>query len=212
MSDLRVAILGAFRFPAPRGSQAYAREQADALVRAGVDVTVVSYGGDTNPRELGFTTRTIAPPLRPRSDRSGFHAAKPFADMALALRLRAQHRKRPFDVVLAHNAEAALVARLARKLGGPPVVVYGSARRWQEVEFKANLQAFFLVTGSFLVITRFINGTFTPVVWRNFAIATPAVLLGLAAGFSLDRYLDTERFRRLVLLLLVVLGFYLLFS
>jgi glycosyltransferase involved in cell wall biosynthesis len=126
MSRLRVAILGAFVFPAPRGSQAFAREQAEALVRAGVDVEVVSYGmssdDDTNPRGLSFATRSIGPPLRPRSARSGLHAAKPFADMALALRLRRLHRKRPFDVVLAHNAEAALVAKLARRLGGPPVV------------------------------------------------------------------------------------------
>ncbi len=122
MAAMRVALLGAFLFPAPRGSQAFVREQAEALQRAGADVTLVSYGGRGDPRALPFVVRSIAPPLRPRSSRSGIHAAKPLADLALALRLRALHRQRRFDVVLAHNVEAALVARMARRLGGPPVV------------------------------------------------------------------------------------------
>ena len=47
---------------------------------------------------------------------------KPFADLALAATLVRADRRTPFDAVLAHNAEAALAALLARPAMRRPVV------------------------------------------------------------------------------------------
>ncbi|MCZ7672280.1 MAG: hypothetical protein M5U34_36750 [Chloroflexi bacterium] len=58
-----------------------------------------------------------------------------------------------------------------------------------------------------VVVTHFFSGNITAVVWYNFFIAVPALLLALFAGFSLDTYIDAQRFRRIVLLFLVLLGF-----
>lgn len=121
MTALRLALLGAFQFPAPQGSQAFAREQAEALTRAGVEVTFLSYGCE-EPVPLPFETRRVSPNVAPHTYRSGFHPRKPLADLALARNLVALQRSRRFDAVLAHNVEAALVARLAHAFGGPPFV------------------------------------------------------------------------------------------
>lgn len=94
----------------------------------------------------------------------------------------------------------------AYNTSGPPVIVYGSCRRWPPAEFKSNLQGFFLVVGITVIFTHFFSGNFTPIVWYNFFIAVPAILLALFVGFRLDKYIDPLRFRKIVLITLVFLG------
>jgi len=109
---MRLASLGAFRFPAPLGSQRFAAEQADALRAAGAEVELLSYGAGGAPRR-GLDLRKLA------------------ADLALGRALVAAHRGRPFDAILAHNAEAALVALAQRPRLGVPVV-YVAHTLWRE--------------------------------------------------------------------------------
>jgi hypothetical protein len=98
----------------------------------------------------------------------------------------------------------------AYAIPGPPVLVYATCRRWHGPAFKSNLQTFFLITGFVLLFTHLASGNVTPQVWRNYLLALPGMVVGLAAGFSLDRFLDAARFRRLVLILLIGLGLKLL--
>jgi uncharacterized membrane protein YfcA len=113
---------------------------------------------------------------------------------------------------LAQRGWAAIFGFVAGILGGayntsgPPVIIYGSCRRWPPAEFKSNLQGFFLVVSMIVIITHFMNGNITPVVWYNFFIAIPAILLALFVGFRLDKYIDPLRFRKIVLIALVILG------
>jgi glycosyltransferase involved in cell wall biosynthesis len=103
MPPLRLALVGAFAFPAPLGSQRFAAEQEAALREAGADVERFTYPA------RGVTLR-------------GFDPRKVGADRALRQALVAAHHTRAFDGVLAHNAEAALVALSARRELGIPVV------------------------------------------------------------------------------------------
>ncbi len=117
---MHVALLGAFAFPYPQGSQVFFAEQARALMTAGARVTLLCYG-----RGLGAAPRDLTlvrAPLSPRKLASGPSPAKPFADLALAAELARAHRRTPFDAVLAHNAEAAEVAALVRPLMRRPIV------------------------------------------------------------------------------------------
>lgn len=112
MPPLRLAVLGAFAFPAPLGSQRFFAEQAAALGTAGATVERFTYAA------AGATLR-------------GFDPRKLAADRALGRGLLAAHRTQAFDAVLAHNAEAALVAlALKRRLGCP--VVYVAHTLWAE--------------------------------------------------------------------------------
>jgi uncharacterized membrane protein YfcA len=100
----------------------------------------------------------------------------------------------------------------AYNISGPPVIIYGNCRRWPPAEFKSNLQGFFVVSSYTIIATHAIGGNFTPVVWQNFLLALPAILLALVVGFQVDKYFDPQRFQRVVLVVLVVLGISLIVS
>ncbi|MBN2469290.1 MAG: sulfite exporter TauE/SafE family protein [Anaerolineae bacterium] len=88
----------------------------------------------------------------------------------------------------------------------PPVIVYASCRRWPPAEFKSNLQGFFIVNNTIVVITHFAAGNVTPAVMQHYLFALPAIVLGALAGFALDGRVDPGRFHRVVLVGLVAIG------
>ncbi len=94
--------------------------------------------------------------------------------------------------------------------GGPPLVVYGTCRRWLHDEFKGNVQALFLVHSVTVLVAHAAAGSFSDIVLRNFVVAVPAAALGLAGGIFLDRYLNQTVFRKIVLGTLILLGINLL--
>ncbi|MCL4264077.1 MAG: TSUP family transporter [Anaerolineae bacterium] len=94
---------------------------------------------------------------------------------------------------------------------GPPVIIYGSCRRWPPAEFKGNLQGFFLPTGLLVLVGHVWAGNMTQAVWYNVAIALPAIVVGLVMGVALDGRLPAVAFRKMVLILLLIIGLRLLF-
>lgn len=128
---MRLALLGAFSFPVAQGSQRFAGEQARALEAAGAETALYCYGRGDGRREWGTKLVRAPAALSPRRVRAGFAAAKPVADLALVRSFLADHHRRAWDAVLAHNAEAAALALAARRAGGPPVV-YVAHTLWAE--------------------------------------------------------------------------------
>lgn len=94
----------------------------------------------------------------------------------------------------------------AYNTSGPPAVVYGNCRKWTPQEFKSNLAGYFLVGSVVVVSTHWLSGNFTSTVWSNFWITLPSLLIGFFLGQGMDRWMDPELFRRIVLVMLVVLG------
>jgi uncharacterized protein len=94
----------------------------------------------------------------------------------------------------------------AYSVGGPPVIIYGNCRGWQPDEFKSNLQGFFLLNDGLAIIYHSIAGNLTPAVTNGYLWALPVIVLGLLAGAGLDRFLSPQGFRKLVLILLVIMG------
>jgi uncharacterized membrane protein YfcA len=99
----------------------------------------------------------------------------------------------------------------AYNTSGPPVIVYGNCRRWPPTEFKSNLQAFFFVSSAFILLGHFIAGTITGAVFRQYVWSLPVLGLAIVGGTTLDHYLDPLTFRKIVLLLLFVMGVRLVF-
>jgi len=128
---VRLLLLGAFPFPAPQGSQCFAAEQARALGAVGAETRLYCYGSGDGRRLPGVHLRRIAAGRSPDRLRAGFDWRKPSADRALVELLVRDARREPFDAVLAHNAEAALVALAARSLLDVPVV-YVAHTLWAE--------------------------------------------------------------------------------
>jgi hypothetical protein len=94
----------------------------------------------------------------------------------------------------------------AYNTGGPPVIIYANARRWQPAEFKSNLQGLFVVNDILVISTHALSGNFTPEIWRIYLWALPVIAIAILAGVSLDKRLDPAIFRKVVLILLVILG------
>lgn len=94
----------------------------------------------------------------------------------------------------------------AYNTAGPPVIVYADCRRWPPAAFKSNLQGYFIVSSVMVVASHVLNGNFTSQVWHLFWWMIPSIIIGLIAGLSLDRWLNPLMFRRLILVLLVIMG------
>jgi len=99
----------------------------------------------------------------------------------------------------------------AYNTSGPPVILYADSQHWPPVEFKANLRGFFIVATVLVVAGHFFSHNITPVVWRDFLWALPAILAGFLGGTRLDGYIDGLTFRKIALVLLLVLGLRLIF-
>lgn len=99
----------------------------------------------------------------------------------------------------------------AYNTGGPPLIIYGTSKRWLPQEFKANMQSMFLVGSVVLVFGHVVGGSFTAVVLRYVLLALPVALAALLVGFRVEQRIRPAAFRRGVLALLVVLGLTLIF-
>ena len=96
--------------------------------------------------------------------------------------------------------------------GGPPLVIYGNLSKWAREEFKSNLPGMFILNSIVVITSHALAGHYTQPVLENVLIGLPAMLVGLFVGWSLDKRVNPETFRKMVLFLLVVIGVRLILS
>jgi uncharacterized membrane protein YfcA len=94
----------------------------------------------------------------------------------------------------------------AYNTSGPPVIMYGNCRRWLPDEFKANLTGYFILNSLFIVTNHALSEHYNQSVWQAFLVSIPAIILGLVLGFSLDKRINPTIFRKIVLVLLMIMG------
>lgn len=94
----------------------------------------------------------------------------------------------------------------AYNVGGPPAVVYATGRGWKPAEFRSNLQALFVIENVVVVAGHAYNGSYTSEVLNYLWYAIPALALGIVVGLALASRIPDALFRKLVLILLIVLG------
>lgn len=94
----------------------------------------------------------------------------------------------------------------AYNVPGPPVVVYGSLRRWPRDEFRGILQTLFLVNGSLVVTSHLLAHNVTTEVLTYYVYALPALLLGVLVGSLIDQRVDRRAFRSIVQVMILVMG------
>ncbi len=91
----------------------------------------------------------------------------------------------------------------ATSMGGPPVVLYLLGRERDAAVFRATLIAFFLPGNLITLVAFALVGQITNDVLVMSGAALPAVALGLAFGVWLRRHVQAERFRTLVVAVLL---------
>ena len=100
----------------------------------------------------------------------------------------------------------------AYSTSGPPLVTYADARRWSPDEFRSNLSTYFLLNTIFTIIVHYFSGNLTEIVIKSWLWALPFMAAGLALGYYMDRFIDRERFSKIVLTLLFIVGGQMAFS
>jgi uncharacterized membrane protein YfcA len=94
----------------------------------------------------------------------------------------------------------------AYNTNGPPIVAYGMLRGWPPDSFRATLQGYFLPTGLAIAAGHGLAGLWTPLVFRGYLVALPAIVAGVIVGGLLNRRIPHALFGRLVHASLAIMG------
>jgi uncharacterized protein len=82
----------------------------------------------------------------------------------------------------------------AYAMNGPPLVVYGTLRRWSPERFRATLQGYFLPASVIGMSGYWAAGLWTASVSRYYLLSLPTVLLAIPLGRALNRRFHAQRF------------------
>lgn len=97
-------------------------------------------------------------------------------------------------------------------LPGPPVILYGSSQRWSQEAFKGNLTSFFWVSVAIVVLGHGFQNRISEEIVRQFMISMPGLMLGLFLGVVLAKRFDPNIFRKIITILLAIIGVRLIVS
>jgi uncharacterized protein len=94
----------------------------------------------------------------------------------------------------------------AYNTSGPPVVIYGTLRRWSPAYFRATMQCYFFFTYIATIVGHGAAGLWTPLAIKLFLWALPGIGLGIYLGGKVHRVIPRRMFSRMIFGLLVVVG------
>jgi uncharacterized membrane protein YfcA len=95
-------------------------------------------------------------------------------------------------------------------MNGPPLVIYGTLRRWSPQHFRATLQAYFLPASVLVMAGYRFAGLWTPAVTHDYLICLPAAIPAIFLGRWINHRLRGDAFLKIVHAGLVCIGVLLL--
>jgi uncharacterized membrane protein YfcA len=91
-------------------------------------------------------------------------------------------------------------------MNGPPLVVYGSLRRWSAEHFRATLQGYFLPASLVGMAGYWVAGLWVPAVTRYYLLSLPVAGVSIVLGRMVNRRLAGRSFLQYVHLALILIG------
>jgi uncharacterized membrane protein YfcA len=91
-------------------------------------------------------------------------------------------------------------------MNGPPLVVYGTLRRWPAEQFRATLQGYFLPARLVGLAGYWLAGFWVPTVTRFYLLSLPAAGASIVLGRLVNRLLAGRSFLGFVHVLLIAIG------
>ena len=89
---------------------------------------------------------------------------------------------------------------------GPPIIMYGTLRKWTPEEFRLLLQGVFLPTNLFIIIGHGLAGLWTGEVIRLGLISMPVIFVAVIIGNILNKKLKADKFTKLIYYFLIGIG------
>jgi uncharacterized protein len=83
-------------------------------------------------------------------------------------------------------------------MNGPPLVIYGSMRRWSAQHFRATLQAYFLPASLLGMAGYWLTGLWVPAVTHDYLLSLPAAVPAVFLGRHINHRLNQNVFARYV--------------
>ncbi len=91
-------------------------------------------------------------------------------------------------------------------ISGPPVVLYGSFRQWEQRRFRATIQAFLLMAGLLIAVSHAMSNMWDAVMWQRSFWAIPVLALSTVLGNIIAGYVPANKFNRVIFVVFIVLG------
>lgn len=91
-------------------------------------------------------------------------------------------------------------------MNGPPLVIYGTMRRWSPQHFRATLQAYFLPASALAMIGYWAAGIWTRTVTLDYLYCLPVALPAIFIGRAVNRRLTPGAYLKYVYLALAIIG------
>jgi uncharacterized membrane protein YfcA len=79
-------------------------------------------------------------------------------------------------------------------VNGPPLVIFGTLRKWSPAHFRATLQGYFLPASTAGMVGYFFAGLWTPTVNRYYLWSLPGIVLAAFVGRVINRRLNARQF------------------
>ncbi len=95
---------------------------------------------------------------------------------------------------------------------GPPVIIYTTLKNWDKDGVKSTLQVFFSASVLFQVILYIIAGIITKETLIYNLYFLPCLVVGVLTGSFLYNRIDHQTFKKIVFVLLLILGFVFIFK
>jgi uncharacterized membrane protein YfcA len=95
-------------------------------------------------------------------------------------------------------------------INGPPLVVYGNMRQWTAKNFRATLQAYFLVASLVGLVGYVLKGLVNQEVLKYFFISMPAVIPAIFLGRYFNHQLKDDSFFKYIYWGLILIGIFLI--
>jgi uncharacterized protein len=93
---------------------------------------------------------------------------------------------------------------------GPPVIVYTSLQPWSKDQIKVTLQGFFVISGLVVITAQAFGGLMTEKVMIFFLASLPVLIFGTWVGSLLYGRIREDSYRKIMLILLSLLGLFML--
>lgn len=91
-------------------------------------------------------------------------------------------------------------------MNGPPLVIYGTMRRWTPQHFRATLQAYFLPASLVAMIGYWLHGLWVPAVTHYYLESLPAVFPAILIGRVINNKLRGKSFLKAAYFCLAAIG------